>query len=227
MLIFSATNEGKKINTAVVMELARIVKAEWEVDARLAELFGVLKSELVQVAGAAVGARRDAVDDDPITAPGTLSYIYGTRALRTLFRAKKWDLNRKGGVESVFHRERRLKIVFQNADQAADDHRPPQAVSDKGSATELAVRLGQYDLFPKLVGEAIREATAAVWYLFVSCNGDDVRAELSYPKSVVDGQFLGFHERIFIIEKGDLDDFDFSRSDGTPPIEFDVAVTRK
>jgi hypothetical protein len=182
---------------------------------------------MVGVALAAVGGRRDAVDDDPITAARTLSYIFGPRGLRMLFRPKEWKLNRSGGVESVFHPDRGIKIVFQNADLAAEERRDPKAVSDKGSATERAVRLGQRNLFPELEEEEIKEATAAVWYYFVSCDGDDVRAELSRPRAVVDGQFLGFHERIFIVKKGDISEFSFEAGGGEPPQEFDFEITRK
>lgn len=55
------------------MHPVRIVKADLDVTARLANAFGVSKAELIEVALAAVGGRRDAVDDDPINAPGTLS----------------------------------------------------------------------------------------------------------------------------------------------------------
>ena len=227
MLISSTTNEARKINMVHFMLPVRIVTEEWDVEARLAELFGASKAEMVAVASAAIGGRRDAVDDDPITAPGTLSYIYGTRALRRLFRPKEWKLNRIGGVESVFHAARGMKIVFQNADLAAEERRGPKAVSDKGNATELAVRLGQRNLFPELEQEEIAEATASVWYYFVSCEGDDIRAELSYPRAVVDGQFLGFHERIFIVKKGDLAKFNFEAGGGEPPQEFDFEITKR
>jgi hypothetical protein len=43
----------------------------------------------------------------------------------------------------------------------------------------------------------------------------------------VDGQFLRFHERIFIVKNGDLADFNFDADDGEPPQEFDFEVTRK
>jgi hypothetical protein len=209
------------------MHPVRIIKEVWNVEARLAELFDVSKAEMVEVALAAVGGRRDAVDDDPITAPGTFSYIFGTRALRRLFRAKAWKRNRAGGMESVFAPERGVKIVFQNADLAAEERRDPKAVSDKGNATERAVRMGQGNLFPEVEEEEIKEATASIWYYFVSCEGDDVRAELSRPISIVDGQFLGFHERIFVVNKGDIADFNFDAGDGEPPQEFDFEVTRK
>lgn len=209
------------------MQPVRIVKEDWDVEARLGALFGVSKAELVEVALAAVGGRRDAVDDDPITAAGTFSYIFGTRALRRLFRAKEWKRNRSGGVESVFAPDRGVKIVFQNADLAAEERRDPKAISDKGNATERAVRLGQGSLFPEIEEEEIKEATASVWYLFVSCEGDDIRAELSHPRSIVDGQFLGFHERVFIVNKGDLSEINFDAGGGEPPQEFDFEITRK
>jgi len=208
------------------MQPARVIDEESDVSARLAELVGATKDELVQIALAAAAAKVDAVDDDPINAAGTFSYIFGTRALRRTFRAKGWKINRAGGVESVYDPERGIKIVFQNADWAADKARDPKAISDKGSATERAVQMAQLTLFPE-PEEDLKEATAAIWYFFVHSDNDDIRAELSFPRAIVDKQFLGFHERIFILGEGDLAKFSFDVEDGTPPQDFEVNVTRK
>jgi hypothetical protein len=110
---------------------------------------------------------------------------------------------------------------------AAEEGRDPKAVSDKGDASKRAVRFGQGHLFPEIEAEEIKEATAPVWYYFVSCERDDVRAELSRPRDIVDGQFLGFHERIFIVNEGDLAEIDLGFGGGEPPREFDFEITRK
>src|SRR3546814_12876712 len=61
------------------MLTARIYKDDWSVDARLAETFGVTRDELVQVVREVVGARADAVENDPVSAAGQFAYIHGTR----------------------------------------------------------------------------------------------------------------------------------------------------
>jgi len=196
------------------------------VDALLAKMFDTTKGELTEVAEKAAAGKANAVDDDPITTPGTFAYIYGTRALRGLFRAKGWERNRSSGIESVYNAERGIKIIFQNADVAADPVREPRAISGKGNAAKRAVDFGQGTLFPELEEEDIKEATAAIWYFLVSIDKDDIRAELSRPRKIEGSQFHGFHERLFIIKKGDLTPFNFD-DDDVPPPEFDVNITRK
>jgi hypothetical protein len=59
---------------------------------------------------------------------------------------------------------------------------------------------------PEVAPEAIEELNASVWFLCVSANEDDdedVRAELSLPAAILNGNFKGFLERIFIIGDGE------------------------
>lgn len=52
------------------------------------------------------------------------------------------------------------------------------------------------------IEDALRHENAATWFFCVSINGDDVRAELSLPRSVDADNFNGFIERIFIVADG-------------------------
>ena len=108
------------------MTSALIVQEDWSISARLHELFDVSLDEMIRIVIEAAGAKADSVDDDPVTAPGTFVYIYGTRAIRRTFRAKGWEMDRTNGVESVFHPGRGLKMVFQNADLAAVETQEPR-----------------------------------------------------------------------------------------------------
>ena len=64
--------------------------------------------------------------------------------------------------------------------------------------------------------------------MFVYINGDDVRAELSFPKRIEDGQFKGFNERIYIIKPGEWLSMIRKTDDNTPPAQdFEINVTRK
>src|SRR5229473_2868268 len=100
------------------MLVARIYAEEWEVDARL-KPFGVTRRELVEVARGVVGARADAVENDPVTAAGLFAYIFGTRFLRSLFRTKGWLIHRKENIEAVRHPDRDLRVIYQSVDLAA------------------------------------------------------------------------------------------------------------
>lgn len=227
VIIFSATHEAEKINKAHLMTPAILVKDERGVAARLRELFDVSLEDAIHIVLAAAGAKADAVDDDPLTAPGTFAYIYGTRAVRQTFRSRGWQLDRRDGVESVVNLERGLKLVFQNADLAASEHQDPKAVSEKGNASERAVRLAQGWLFPEMEREEVRRETAHLWFLFASIDGPDIRAELSRPRAIAEGQFVGFHERIFILKRGDLDKLSIGFDDEGPIDVPEVIVSKK
>jgi hypothetical protein len=209
----------------------KILREERAVDIRL-NWFGVSEKDLHRIILESVGARANHVPHDPANAGGLLAYIFGTRALRDVFCQRNgWQINRSGNIESVYHPEKGIKVVFQNADCAAQLDREPRAISDKGPAAAKAVELGQCMLFPEYEREEQEkrsEAAAAVWYFFVHTDGVNVTAELSWPRSIDDRQFKGFNERIFIVESGEWADIDLSGLDaGHEGEEYEVEVTRK
>jgi hypothetical protein len=97
------------------MFAAKLVTEEWEVNKRLRD-FGVSRAELIDIIRGVVGARSDATVDDPVTAGGLFAYIFGTRYIRQLFKARGWFQHREDNVESVKHPDRNLKIVYQSVD---------------------------------------------------------------------------------------------------------------
>ncbi|MHB9005015.1 MAG: hypothetical protein ACYC6C_13335 [Coriobacteriia bacterium] len=202
-----------------------VLAEEFEVAPRLEQL-GVTKPELLQVVRAAVGARRNATPFHPLSAGGLLAYLAGTEHLRRAFLPQGWQICRRDNIESIFHAEIGIKIVYQNAERAGDPVCDPIAVSRKGAGAARAVELGQYDLFPEVREQEVAEITAATWYLFVYADGPDVRAELSCPAAINDEQFDQFHERILLVQKGDWDSPD-PLADDVPPVEFAVLVSRK
>ncbi|MBR1326894.1 hypothetical protein [Bradyrhizobium ottawaense] len=213
------------------MAADRIVAQDYEVANRL-DQFGLSASELITVVHQAVAAKANFVLNHPLNAAGQLSYIYGTGALRDTLRPKGWQIDRNGNIEATFDPETGIKIVFQNADTACEDGRDPKAISDKGPAASKAVDLGQGYLFPEYEveeREKHRRENAALWYLFVYINGDDVRVELSFPKRIEDGQFKGFNERIYIIKPGEWASMmpKVADDDEGPAQDFEINVTRK
>jgi hypothetical protein len=209
----------------------KIYSEDWEVDARLRP-FGVKRAELIEIVRAVVGARSDAVDDDPLSAEGLFAYIFGTRHLRGLFKAKGWLLHREENIESVRHPDSGVKIIYQNVDLAASPHRGPRAISGKGSAANRMIDEAQGRLFfddelREVIPAELTEINATVWFLCVSVNGDDVRAELSLPASVEDRNFKHFIERIFVVRGGEWAGFDISENPAEDAAEFEPKVTRK
>lgn len=213
------------------MPPARLLIDEREISDRLAE-FGVSRAELVEIVRAVVAARADAVEDDPASAEGQFAYIFGTRYLRQIFRAKGWLLHRENNVESVKHPERDLKIVYQSVDLAAERRHTPRAISGKGSGADRLISAGQGCLFEEdesaaLYRRRLTELRGGVWFLCVSVDGEDVRAELSLPSGVSAGNFDGFIERIFVLSEGEWEGVVVADGDNSDAAEFEPAVSRK
>jgi len=202
-----------------------VLKEQLEIRSRLAD-FGVTRDELLAVVSAAVGARRSASPMAPASAGGLMAWIRGTEELRALCLPKGWEATRTDNIEAVYHAETGIKIIYQSADRAGDPVADPLAVSKKGLGSARAVESGQGDLFPEYIVETLRELNAASWYLFVYVDGDDVRAELSFPKAVEDDQFRGFNERILLVQKGEWEVMDLGQDEAPAP-ELDVPVRRK
>lgn len=203
-----------------------VLAEDHEIVPRLAQL-GLRRDLLLDVVGAAVGGRRNATGLHPLSAGGLLSWIQGTGQLRRIFLPLGWEVCRRDNIESIFHPELGIKVVFQNAERAGDPLLEPVATSKKGAGSARAIELGQYELWPEEKAKEVAEVTATTWVLFVYADGDDVRAELSCPMAINEEQFDGFHERIVLVGKGGWDAALPLEDDGEPPAEYEVPVTRK
>jgi hypothetical protein len=203
-----------------------VLAEDHQVVPRLEEL-GLRRDLLLEVVQAAVGARRSASGFHPLSAGGQFSYIEGTGHLRRVFVPRGWEICRRDNIESIFHPDLGLKVVFQNAERAGDPLFEPIAVSKKGAGSARAIELGQLDLWPEHTERAAAEITAKTWVLFTFADGDDVRAELSCPVAINENHYDGFHERILLIEKGEWDRTEPSVDDNEPPAEYVVPVSRK
>lgn len=203
-----------------------VLAEDYEVVPRLAQL-GLRRDLLLDVVRAAVGGRRTSTPFYPLSAGGLLSWIEGTAHIRRVFVPQGWEICRRDNIESIFHPEFGIKVVFQNAERAGDPLFDPIAVSRKGAGSARAIELGQGEFWPELREKEVAEVTAPTWVLFVFAVGDDVRAELSFPIAINDDQFDGFHERILLVQKGDWDSTEPFIDEDEPPAEYDVAVSRK
>lgn len=203
-----------------------VLAEDYEVVPRLAQL-GLRRDFLLDVVRAAVGGRRSSTAFHPLSAGGLLSWIEGTAHLRRVFVPQGWEICRRDNIESIFHPEYGIKVVFQNAERAGDPLFDPVAVSRKGAGSARAIELGQFELWPEVREKEIAEEAAPTWVLFVFADGDDVRAELSCPMAINEDQFDGFHERILLVEKGGWDSTEPFTDEDEPSAEYDVTVSRK
>ena len=87
------------------MHPTKIVREPIEVDATLMDVFGVNRTDLFPVVHKVIAARNESVLNDPVMAKGIFAYIFGTRAIRDLFRPKGWIIDRTDNIEAVLHPE--------------------------------------------------------------------------------------------------------------------------
>lgn len=212
------------------MLAARIYADEADVARRL-EPFGVTRSELIRIVQEVVGARADAVEDDPLGAAAQFAYIYGTRHLRGLFRPKKWLRYREENIEAVSHPERDLKIVYQSVDLAASGSHNPRAISGKGSGADRVIDAAQGSLFTdqeleRLNPSTIKAINTGIWFFCVSVD-DSVCAELSLPHSISGKNFKQFLERIFIIKRGEWESLKPRSGASDDVIELEPKISRR
>jgi hypothetical protein len=213
-------------NTAILNE-------EFEIDARLRQVFDVTREELIAIAHAAVGAKNDSVPDDPINAPGQFAYIYGTRGVRVLFHSKDYITDRTDNIESVVHPKTRVRVIYQNTETAAQPYNSPKAISGKGTGSERMIDLAQPYLLEDMeeerkakLAEAKKQENETVWFLCVASGPDGIWAEISRPRKVENNQFGEFIERIFLIQ-GDDGPHPQMLNDDLPVQEYEINVSRK
>jgi len=102
--------------------------------------------------------------------------------------------------------------MFQTVDSACLESQVPQAISDIGSGKETLIENSyrQPYLFENMQADEEREQKelseydrAETWYVCTAFVNGTVACELSQPLGVVDKQFSGFAERIFILREGE------------------------
>jgi hypothetical protein len=205
---------------------ARILREEWEVGARLAEL-QLDKDKLLNVRTTAVAAAADATPFHAANAAGTFSYHYGTWALRNECVGGNWRMDRPNGIEAIRNDVIKVKVVFGNVDVACDDEHEPKARSTKGSGAERLC-IGN-DLFggelPRFaaVSDAAEDDGWLTYYLMVAPEG---AAELSRPV-VKNGTFKAFPERLYLSDGSDLKSEPEISSDDFEIAEFEPSIKRK
>ena len=210
----------------------RIIRESWAVESRLREVFDAKKSDFLPIIREVVGAKADYVaENDPINAQGQFMYIHGVRNTRAFFRSKGFFAVRDRNVELVRHPERKLLVGYQTVDLAAVEDHHPQAISGKGSGSRHVMDSAQMSLFSIEgfggVDQSPPPTRVGLWYICVSANGDDVRAEISLFKTIEDGNFAGYYERIFLLEEGGWSDILERNDEPEDAVEFEPVVRRK
>jgi hypothetical protein len=216
-----------------VAQTLLIVRPE-DADARLAD-FRIERYDIVRVALSALAARNDSVPDDPKTAKGQFSYIYGVRAMRQAFIPAGYERISRKNIESVYDATKARKIMFQTVDIACVESQIPQPISEIGAAKETVIENSYPYLFEEMQKaedqrqQALSEyERAEAWYICTSFANGTVSCELSRPQGVIDKEFSGFSERIFILREGEGGPSGLiNLDDDTPPLEIKPVVVKR
>lgn len=219
-------------NNQKIILTNKIYKEDSDVNLKLALSFGVTKAELLKVVQEAANAWYSCSDNDPLTCRGITSWQYGVRFLRELFLSKEpdWIKKNEKNVPMIENPNRKLRITFQNVNMACDPMTPPRLLHKKGNFSEHLINNAQYDLFDHNQKVGISDGYQ-IWYLCSSIqrynNLLDVRAELSRPGPLLNGQFNEFRERIFILQKSDEPHFKQNLNEEPPTLDPGSNVTGK
>ena len=213
-----------------------IVRKPIDVTNRLAEL-GWSADDLLEVTSAMVRARNGCTPNHPSSAPGWFAWAEGTSRIREFGLRKGLVREDVDGIPWVVDKKRGIRFTVANTDDGTGiEGRIPQQRSRKGPSTDRAVDRNQTSIFdflpegPVVPLSRVRSHPGIMvsWYACTYCEGDIVRAELSYPIGMEGGLFVDFAERIFLIS-GDHDDDLVKRKgdDGDGGSDFEINVTRR
>lgn len=209
----------------------KVIQQENEIDLKLSQEFNVSREELKEVAQKAALVRLECGANFPPTFPGTATWGYGTDALcGKMLKNQNWFRGVLKNITFVYNDIQKKIIIFQNVDQACDPMNPPRLLHLKGPMSTSLIDINQGDLFgqPSNISLGIPK-NFELWYFcfsFQIYNGLDIRAELSRPGPLLKRQLDEFHERIFILEKGDDGFASIMENKGPSPSDYELDVTR-
>lgn len=199
----------------------RVVQEPGDVDRRLQEL-ALDRPGLMRVVSAAMLEAANTTPFHCANAPGTFAYQTGTWALRNEYVGDDWIIDRREGVEGIWHRHLNVRVIFSNVDLSCNPEHEPKPRSKKGAGSERAC---EGNLFGELPRYAPRPAGGgATFYLMMDESG---LVELTRPV-VTGGTFSAYIERLFLRDENNdglterlpLDDRD-------AVIDFDPEILRK
>lgn len=170
------------------------------------------------------------IDSSPLmaaNAPGTLAYHYGVLEMRVQFLGENWEFSREGGIEAVYNRKLKKKLVFQNVDIACSRINDPKPRSEKGAGAERECQGNLFAYYGLDAPKKVRAPQTGVTVHFIMVD-ERGAVELSRPV-VEDKKFTGFIERIFVSDGADTS-HEMALPKGPleqPADDFDVPVRKR
>ena len=178
-----------------------------EVASRLKQRFDLPEAAFIQAVQQGFIDRSNASPPfDPTTAAGTDGWRYTVRSIRQQADARGWKIADPHNLPLIVNETLEVNIaVMSGDDRTGLPHLKPKTKHPHGAMIKAAIarNIDQLDMFPDLIkGEepSIEEMLRyETWILLVHITDDEIRAELSLPKSVSQKDFVNdWAERIII-----------------------------
>ena len=214
------------------MPSTTIYSQPWDVENRLEQL-GLSTDILLKAAEAGYRGLISRTDNDPPTVKGYIAWADTLRGLRDELIPAGWKRDNSQNFSRTFSEEYRISIIVATGDSGTGrSHLSPKTRSSKGQLTAQAIF--HNNLQGTLKGFLPEEETKAIplskyetWIFLVDTTVTEVRAELSLPSVIRDGEILGWRDRIILPPlEVDPTAWKVNPDDDLGP-DFDVLVRRK
>ncbi len=166
---------------------------------RAFELFGLQNSDISKIIELGYLACSTCTDHHPKTYRGFMQWGETVRALRDITIPKGWTFSEESNLPISHHPEGQLDIIVQSGDIATGKSGYIASnKAQKGPLTAQAVLSNQYQitLFDLIGEQVLNEKIASSWILLYFVDKDEIRYELSKPKSFSKGKITAWEERI-------------------------------
>lgn len=211
------------------MHSAVVRSSEADVHDRLSEL-GLRIHDLIPAVHAYQHAIDSATPNYPPAGPGMVGWVMASTSLRETLCPQGWAANDDGNYSRAVSPDGKMAIVVSSGDEWTGlPHRAPKTRSAKGACAVAAADANrrQLSLF-KWDDEKVVQLVpgALTWYLLLFHSDDDIRAEMSLPQYVDDGEKIQYWAERIILPKIPRTNMELTLPGGgdDPGPDFDIDV---
>ncbi len=184
-------------------DLAHTFEQPHERASRLYDL-GLTEELIAGAVAVGLAGRKSATPFHPPSYPGFNQWAETHRGLRERLVPLGWEADDSGGLSTVFNASKRIALtVATGTDRTGLPGLPePTTKYPRGPLTHAVIETNQQLVLPNFPGVVDPETprqTCVTWYLLFQARHDEVRMEVSCPRSLGDdGRVDSWSERILL-----------------------------